>query len=48
MVTSFLKMYLFFVKKGQFLKGRKEPTQKDINSAWSLQIGSFWEIHFIV
>jgi hypothetical protein len=48
MVTSFLKIYLVFVKKGQFLKGRKERPQRDINSPWSLHIGIFRKIHFIV
>jgi len=48
MVTSFLKIYLIFIKKGQFLKGRKERPQRDINSPWSLRIGIFRKIHFIV
>jgi hypothetical protein len=36
-----------FIKKGQFKKARQERPQRDINSPWSLHIGSFWRIHFI-
>jgi hypothetical protein len=34
--------------KEQFKKGRKEKPQRDIGSPWSLHIGSFWKIHFII
>jgi hypothetical protein len=40
-------MYLFFAKKGEFLKCGRESPKSDINSAWSLHIGSFWRIQFI-